>query len=428
MSGIDRVDLQIGRSERDDEVILACSGRLDAETCDELARVVAEELRRGHHAIRLDLERTAFLSSAGIRGLFETQRAAKAVGGTCLVRRASEVVQRVLDLTKLTPILMEPRHGAEAAARSAAPQPHDAAAQDVEAAGVRLLHLRRPEPRGLVGRVWGSPRDVLGGVSAGAPFAFRLSREAFTVGFGMLASGTTDTSRAGELAGFCGAVFQRPPLPHAAVDYLVPVGELRADVALLAGLTWEGLPTGRAGFEPVADDPAVRIDALIEAVLGQVASPGVALVIAGEIHGLVGAELIRPLAEARGADTPLAGERNVVASWLAFSREPVYPRHTAIVVGVATRDGRGPLEPVVRGVPGAGFSAHLHAVVFPFRPLRRGGLDLTATVDDLAASQPLAVLHLLADPRPVLGSGRSELVRGAVWFAPLDATRQEAAR
>lgn len=422
-----RVDLQISRSERGDEVILACSGRLDAETSDDLARVVADELRRGHHAIRLDLEQTAFLSSAGIRGLFETQRAAKAVGGSCLVRRASEVVRRVLDLTRLTPILMEPRGAADAGTRAAAAHPRDVDMEDVEAAGVRLLQRLRPDPRGLVGRLWGSPRDLLGGVGSGAPHACRLSRQAFAIGFGMLASGATDASRAGELAGICGAVFQRPPQPHAAVDYLVPVGELRADVALLAGLTWEGLPSGRAGFEPVGDEPAVRIDALVEAVLGQVESPAVALVIAGEIHGLVGAELIRSLAEARGADTPLAGDRNTVASWLAFSREPVYPRHTAIVVGVATRDGRGPLEAVVRGVPGAGFAAHLHAVVFPFRPLRRGGLDLAATVDDLAASQPLAVLHLLADPRPVLGSGRSELVRGAVWFAPLDATGREAA-
>ena len=66
------------------------------------------------------------------------------------------------------------------------------------------------------------------------------------------------------------------------------------------------------------------------------------------------------------------------------------------------------------------FASHCHAVVFPYRPLRRGGLDLAVTVTDLAASTPLAVLHLVADPHPVLGSGRSELARGSVWFAPLD--------
>jgi hypothetical protein len=62
---------------------------------------------------------------------------------------------------------------------------------------------------------------------------------------------------------------------------------------------------------------------------------------------------------------------------------------------------------------------HLHAVVFPPRPLARGAGDLSATVEDLAASAPLALMHLLRDPEPVLGSGRSTMERGRCWFAPL---------
>jgi len=165
----------------------------------------------------------------------------------------------------------------------------------------------------------------------------------------------------------------------------------------------------------------VRLDELIEAVLAQTDAATIALVVAGEARGLVGAELIRPLAESREGDSPLAGTRDVTATWLSFSREPVYARHTAVVVGVVARGGgSGPLAEFVRPVPGRSFASHCHAVVFPYRPLRRGGLDLAVTVTDLAASTPLAVLHLVADPHPVLGSGRSELARGSVWFAPLD--------
>ena len=101
------MDLSIERVEHDGVVVLVCTGRLDAETGDELAGAVADELRRGYHAIRLDLDATTFLSSAGIRGLFETQRSAKAAGASCFIRRASPVVKRVLDLTRLTPSLME---------------------------------------------------------------------------------------------------------------------------------------------------------------------------------------------------------------------------------------------------------------------------------------------------------------------------------
>jgi hypothetical protein len=57
--------------------------------------------------------------------------------------------------------------------------------------------------------------------------------------------------------------------------------------------------------------------------------------------------------------------------------------------------------------------------VFPHRPLKRTAADLAAVVADLAASEPVAVVHLMADDRPVLGSGLSELVRGRCWFAPL---------
>ena len=97
----------------------------------------------------------------------------------------------------------------------------------------------------------------------------------------------------------------------------------------------------------------------------------------------------------------------------------MFARHTALIVGIAARTESGPLGGFVRRVPGRAFASHFHAVVFPFRPLRRGNADLAATVADLSASRPLAVMHLIADPRPVLGSGRSELVRGAAWFAPL---------
>ncbi len=411
------MDLSIERLEHDGVVVLVCSGRLDAETGDELARAVADELRRGHHAIRLDLEATTFLSSAGIRGLFETQRAAKAAGASCFIRRASAVVKRVLDLTRLTPILME---RATARAEQDPPAPAAAASQDVTCGEVTLLGLERPLAGGIRGEIVGRPRDVVAGrITEGV--SRRLMRHCCGLGLAAIADGQSAAARAGEMVAVAGAVFHRPPHPHAAVDYVVPTGDLLADVNILSGLIWEGIPAGRSGFEPAGEEPFVRLDELIEAVLAQTDAATIALVVAGEARGLVGAELIRPLAESREGDSPLAGTRDVTATWLSFSREPVYARHTAVVVGVVARGGgSGPLAEFVRPVPGRSFASHCHAVVFPYRPLRRGGLDLAVTVTDLAASTPLAVLHLVADPHPVLGSGRSELARGSVWFAPLD--------
>ena len=417
------MDLSIERVEHDGVVVLVCTGRLDAETGDELASAVADELRRGYHAIRLDLDATTFLSSAGIRGLFETQRSAKAAGASCFIRRASPVVKRVLDLTRLTPILME---GQSPQPAKAAPGPAAPVAADVTCGTVKLLGVERPAGAGVRGEILGRPNDAVAGRAAQG-VARPLSRHSCGLGLASLADGQAAAARAGEMAAIAGAVFHRPPQPHAAIDYIVPTGDLLAEVNVLSGLIWEGIPTGRAGFEPAGDEPFVRLDELIEAVLAQTDATTIAIVVAGEVHGLVGAELIRPLAEAREGNTPVAGSRDVTATWLSFSREPVYARHTAVIAGVVTRgSGSGLLADFVRPVPGRSFSSHCHAVVFPYRPLRRGGLDLAATVADLAASTPLAVLHLVADPHPVLGSGRSELARGGGWFAPLDLGSGEA--
>jgi hypothetical protein len=65
---------------------------------------------------------------------------------------------------------------------------------------------------------------------------------------------------------------------------------------------------------------------------------------------------------------------------------------------------------------------HLHAAVFRYRPLRKGGaLDLAATVAGLFEDgAPLAMLHLLNDDRPIVGGGESLMVRGACWVVPIE--------
>jgi len=403
------MDLTIHRHDRGEGVELAVTGRLDAETAIELAGAVAEELRRGRHEIALDLDGVGFLSSAGIRVLFETHRSAKAAGGTCLIRTASEPIRRVLDLTRLAPILMAGGGGGAAAATPAR------AAAALHAAGVTLVGLERPTGGPLHGLLVAASEP---GAAAARKHAF--PRYAFGLGLGALADDAAVATRAGELVAACGAVFHRPPHPFAAVDYLIGTGDLVPEAHLAAGLLWDGLPSGQAGFEPAADAPAVALEDLAAAALEQASADAVALVIAGEIHGLVGAELIRPLAEATATDRPGLPDRDSAGRWLSFSREPVHARRTALIVGVAARGlPAGPLAAFVRPLGQGDLHGHFHAVVFPLRPLRRSAVELAATVADLAGSDPLAVMHLLSDPEPVLGSGRPELVRGAIWFAPL---------
>ena len=63
----------------------------------------------------------------------------------------------------------------------------------------------------------------------------------------------------------------------------------------------------------------------------------------------------------------------------------------------------------------------MHGAAFPFRPVRKGRIDLRETVTSLfEADQLLGVLHLLHDDRGVTGAGESEFNRGACWVGPLD--------
>ena len=444
------MDIVIERLPRDADVELVVRGRLDAECAGELRQAVAAEIRSGVHAITLDLAGVAFLSSAGIRVLFETQREARTAGGDCRVSVASDPVRKVLDLTRLSAILMQPAAASSPALKAAAPPP----TRDLAAPGVRLLGFELPPAGPLAGRIHGSAAPLAG--QPGSAERLSFSARSFAIGIGALADDSNaqlcgtgyqpaplqppagqplgprqagwlaQSATAGELVAAGGAVYHRPPQPFAAVDYILGTGDLVPEADLVTGLSWEGFPGGRAGFEPVADAPAVTINDLAAALLVASAADTLAVVIAGEVHGLVAAELIRPLAEATPTDHPLTASRELAARWLCFSREPVHAGRTAIVVGVITRVAVGPLAEIAAPLGPDGVCGHLHAAVFPHRPLRRAAGELAAVVADLVASEPLAVMHLMHDDRPVLGSGQSGFIRGACWFAPLTLTGGDA--
>jgi anti-anti-sigma factor len=397
-----------------DVVEFVVTGSIDAETGPALEQAVAESIALGGRAIRLDCGAVGFLSSAGIRSLFNCSRAAQAAGGRCRVGGSSPQMARVLQLTRLDSILCEsapavPAGGADAPAPS----------RDRTIGGIALVGLEAPGDRRLAGSLAGDPAGLDSG--RGSAESLSLSARTFGLGVAAVAGRASACAAAGETAVACGAVFQRPPQPFTAIDYSLPRGDFLPAVQVVTGLFWEGLPQGAAGFRPAGDAAAVRLDELAAVLLEEARADTIAIVLVAEVHGLIGAELIRPLAEATAHDRPLSGAPAVAARWLSFSREPVHVRQVALVVGVVSRPGReGRLAGFVRPLGAAAATGHTHAVVFPARPLPSSPPDLSTLVTELSAAEPLAVMHLLGDPQPVLGSGQSEFAGGCCWFAPLD--------
>ncbi|MFM8890896.1 MAG: STAS domain-containing protein [Planctomycetia bacterium] len=400
-----------GGSERIDLVL---RGRIDIETSTELETAVDGLLHRGVTTIRLDLAAVGFLSSAGIRSLFNVTRAAKGAGGSCLVSVASDPVLRVLTLTKLAPLLME-----QATAAPAAVAPTAAAPRRETVGRVELVDATDGAASSVAGRLLGTLAWTSGG-ETGDTGSHDVPRHAFGLGIGSLADEGPAPACGGELLAACGSVFLRPPRPFAAPDSLVASGNLVPAVRMVSGLLWEGVPGGRTHFEPAADADAITLPELLGPLFDRLGVDSLAVVIVAEVHGRVGAELIRPVGEDTAADNPAAARADVVSRWLSFSREPVHAGRTALVVGVVARPGGLP-DAFVRPLDGGAgrMLGHFHAAVFPARPPRRGATDVAAVVDDLAGSAPPGVMHLLADPEPVLGSGQSEFVRGTCWYAPL---------
>jgi anti-sigma B factor antagonist len=386
--------------------------RLDAEGQEQLVQEIDRLLRSGEHVVQLDLAAVAFISSAGIGAILAASKKLKAAGGGLVVVAASPQVSRVFQLTKLDTLV-----GLNAAAVAAA-SAADGTTSEATIGDVRLVALTRPPPRETAATVV---------AFGGAPAVFDLASASFALGLGTPdADAASPLVHAGELVVAAGCLFHRPPAADPRIDWVVPQPGLAARLALVGGIAWEGVPAGSAGFEPANADSTVSLDALARALVAAAGGKPVAFVAVGEIHGLVGVELVRPLAEATAVDHPRTGAADVAARWLSFSREPVHARQTALVVGVAAPASRADpaLAGVLRPLDPAGDATllgHVHAAVFTFRPVRRDPGNLARLVASLAEAPPLAVMHLLADPAPLVGHGRSDFIRGVVWFGPLAA-------
>ena len=135
-----------------------------------------------------------------------------------------------------------------------------------------------------------------------------------------------------------------------------------------------------------------------------------------ETSGLVGATLQKSPAPAGTREARFGFPQ--IRDWLSFTSERAYRDSTSLIVGVVARPGTA-LDPLLRPLGSPLLLAHVHAAAFPYRPLRKGRIELAPAVADLFEGQALqGMLHLLADSREFNGAGDSEFFRGALWIAP----------
>jgi anti-anti-sigma factor len=415
--------MEITQEDQGDRILLEVQGRLDGTWADHLADRLSEVVRSGKHHVRLDLSRTTFLSSAGIRVLLIYFKQLKALQGGLEVWQPSEMVREVLELSGLQSLLTGSLFLPTAKAPDAAEQVSE---YDRPKSFVQLFGL---DPKAtLTCSFIGNPTLLTAGRFEEKDCrGLTVKPDMFALGLGALGAHFSDCrDRFGEFVGAAGTLACLPGDGGNAPDYSIAAGAFLPEVKVLYGLACRGAFAYLARFEIKPEARSISLTDIVDGALEVSRSSRIGMVMVTETLGLVGASLRRSPATGAGDFASLFRHPNV-RDWLSFTSERAYPQATSLVVGVAAKDGAGLPAAFVRPLaPGGPTLGHFHAAPFTYEPLARGKLDLQTSVNDLFHHSRLeSVLHLLGDDRGIGGAGQSEFVRGACWFGPIESIENE---
>ena len=427
--------MEITSTRSGDFLVLRLAGRLDASWCQTVQDAIGAAVRSGEHRLRLDLAGVSYVSSAGLRVLLTAYKQLRAIKGAFAVGPASPEARSVLELAGLA-MLLAPETGSAGVPPAAASSATGASGVPPASASAALP----PEPAPVAHE---SPRATyeIHSLAASAPAlklaalgdpagpglpvsidplqpSFAFGPACFALGLGALGPEPREAaSRLGEFLAVAGAAVFQPTDGSARPDFALCQGGFVPKGHLPLGLRGEGPFHRLARFSARPEAPGVPLSELAATALGQSGADAAALVLFAENAGLVGATLRRPLDASSPPDRFAFPQ---IRDWLSFTSERTHRDGTALVVGVVARPGHA-LSPWLRPLrPDLPLRGHFHAAAFPYRPIRKGRLELPATIAELFENaSPQAVLHLLADTRDIHGAGESEFHRGALWFAPV---------
>ena len=392
-------------------MVVQVSGRLDAAWANLLLGSVQDLVREGHHQVRLDASGLEYLSSAGIRSLLKIQRELMAVSGSFGIGPAAPFVQETLRMSGLAGLLLDEGASADEA-QPAATDDTGAGEEPVTGApGMRFeWHVLEPSATVTVTahagwRPWQPLLD-------GRCLEISLARPRFGLGIGAAGRDASDVrSRLGDFVAAAGSVAWLPSDGVDRPDYIEQCERFLPRLHVIQALVGEGNFSHMLRLGPAAKCACVKLSELYEQVLQATQADAAAMVCLVEVEGLVGAALARSPGWIGAPDR----------EWLSFCGERVHRQSQALVVAFLSRDRAHPLAAHLTPVPSRpGLLAHAHAVVFPFRPLPQGVLDLETSVAAVFEDNtPLGLLHLIEDDRPIVGLGESSFIRGACWCAPV---------
>ncbi len=401
--------MEISRQSSGDLVILRLAGRLDANWCNHVESALSAAVREGEHRLHLDMSAVSYISSAGIRVLLTCHKQLRAINGLFGVIRPSESVRSVLELSGLQMLITS---------EVAASAPPDDTGKKL-ASPSAVYELFTLGVGGMKIEAVGDAAPLTRGSST-QPVTQRFDSNTVALGIGALGGNFAESaSRCGELLAVAGVAAFQPADGSSRPDFMLSEGALVPEGHLVLGLSAKGSFTSLLRFEANDEDRRIGLTELMQTALEASGANAAVVVAVTETAGLVGATLRQsPTSNAAPNDERFGFPQ--IREWLSFTSERSFRDTNSLMVGVIAKPGTA-FDALLRPLAsGPGLLGHLHAAVFPYRPLRKGRIDLKPAVTSLFDGQSLQnVLHLICDPRGFTGAGESELYRGAVWIAPL---------
>ena len=414
--------MEITRTARADQFEIKLKGRMDAMWSDHVAQALAECVRGGQHFIAVDMAEVDYISSAGIRILVLYARQIKGIQGRFVIINASVNVRKVLELAGLKALLHAEGELAAKSPTTATEPCSRKIAFPQAGAMANVFDLQE----GAVLRVdwFGSPVPWLEGrAQPGAFSQVEFPVNVMGIGLGAFSSGdASDTGHFGEFLAAAGAAVCQPADGSNKPDYMLIQGALTPAMKVAYGMSGRGAFARLVRFDKGAPHSSLPLSAVAKTCLDAVNSDAVGIVMVAETAALVGASLQK----VPTSQTTEGHEKNIFAfpeirDWLSFTAEAAFANSTCLIVGFAASKARSSSLNLLKPLVASGeLHGHFHAAAFPYRPLRKGKVDLSEAVQPLFETENvLGLMHLLNDWREASGAGESRFLRGACWCAPL---------
>ncbi len=406
-------NLEIRRENSGDEIILNCSGRLDANWAGHLNDYIDELIREGHYHISLNLMGIEYLSSAGIRSLVTQYKNLKSVNGHFYIVSMSDNVNEVLNMVGMLDMLSQkPEKSTTGTEKEETP--NQITINDFS------FNLSKLSENGKTAiEFYGDPELVKeSGFTADDARLLKSEENQFAIGLGAIGDSYQECkNRFGEYLMLGKNIAYLPADGSKKPDYMLSSGKLIASLTELYGLHFTGKFSHILRFDSKISNATIGISELVAGINKLSKFNNFAIVMVAESGGLIGTSL---------NSSPVDGKRIFdfpeIKDTFNFTTEPAYNEMLSLSVGcfsfAENEENKRFLRPMKTN---SGIIGHIHSAVFPYVPLKKTNISLSETIDQLFHNSELTdILHLANDTREITGLGESQFVNGFCWIVPIE--------